>query len=336
MLPLNGKEPETMTLRAMLFPGQGAQYPGMGKAFAEAYPEAAALFDRADEVLGFELKKTCFQGPEEEVHRTDVCQPGILTTSLAILEVLKNRHGLKPGLFSATAGLSLGEYTALVFAGVLDFEDAVQLVAKRGRYMQEDSDRHPSGMMTLLGTTEEQAEAICRKASSAGVIVSANFLAPSQIAVSGSLEALDVAEGLLKEEGVKRGIRLRVAGAFHSPLMEEGGRKLKAELAKVDFRTPAIGFASNVTGDFVKDPESIRDYLGLQVTSPVRWADIMTRFVDHGLREYYEPGPGKVLTGIMKKVDRSASGFNADTPEEIDSFAEGWSGGEKEDSSQNS
>ena len=323
-----------MTQRAMLFPGQGAQYPGMGKAFADAYPEAGSLFDRANEALGFDLRKTCFEGSEEQLNRTDICQPGILTTSLAIIEVLKNRHGLKPGLFSATAGLSLGEYTALVFAGVLDFDDAVRLVAKRGRYMQEDSDRNPSGMMTLIGASNEQAAEICEKASGSGVIVAANFLAPSQIAISGSLDALDAAEGMLKQVGVKRGIRLRVAGAFHSPLMEEGGRKLKAELEKVDFRAPAIAFASNVRGDFVKDPESIRDYLGRQVTSPVLWADTMARFVDSGLREYYEPGPGKVLTGIMRKVDRSASSFNADAPEEMEAFAEGWDDGVKENSSQ--
>ncbi|MFH2002793.1 MAG: ACP S-malonyltransferase, partial [Planctomycetota bacterium] len=202
-----------MTRKAMLFPGQGAQYPGMGKEFCAAFPEADAVFKKANEVLGFDLKRLCLEGTDEEVNRTDICQPGILTTSLAIIEVLKKRHGLTPSQFDATAGLSLGEYTALVFAGVLDFEAAVSLVAKRGRYMQEDSEKHPSGMMTLLGADREQAEEICKHASKTGVMVAANFLTPNQIAISGALNALDAAEGLLKEFGVKRGIRLKVAGA---------------------------------------------------------------------------------------------------------------------------
>jgi len=313
-----------MIQRAMLFPGQGAQYPGMGKSFCEAFPEADALFMRANEVLGFDLKSICFNGPEEQVNRTDICQPGILTTSLAILEVLKTRHGLDPKLFHATAGLSLGEYTALVFADVLDFEDAVSLVAKRGRYMQDDSAKAPSGMMTLIGATKEAAEEICRRASSAGIIVAANFLGPNQIAVSGALEALDRAETMLKDLNVKRGIRLKVSGAFHSPFMHDGGEKLKMELERAAFRPPVIPFASNVSGNFVEDSEEIREHLGRQVTSPVYWNDTMNRFIDRGISIFYEPGPGKVLSGILKKVDRSLITLTLDDPEEIESFIEGW------------
>lgn len=309
-----------MTKKAMLFPGQGAQYPGMGKEFCSAYPEADAIFNRANEALGFDLKSICFEGAEEEVNRTDICQPGILTTSIAIIEVLKSKHGLEPSMFAATAGLSLGEYTALVFAGALSFEEAVSLVAKRGKYMQEDSDKNPSGMMTLLGADKTQAENICESASKAGVIVAANFLTPKQIAISGSLEALDAAEGLLREFGVKRGIRLKVAGAFHSPLMQEGGAKLKADLEKTTFTAPTIGFASNVTGNYVTDPEEIRTCLAKQVTSPVLWADTMALFVKDGIDQYSEPGPGKVLTQLIKKIERSAAIANVDQVEDLDAF----------------
>jgi [acyl-carrier-protein] S-malonyltransferase len=307
----------------MLFPGQGAQYPGMGKAFCEAYPEADALFDRANEILGFDLKNICFHESEEQVNRTDICQPGILTTSLAILEVLKARHGLRPECFHATAGLSLGEYTALVFSGVLGFDEAVDLVAKRGRYMQEDSNHTPSGMMTLVGADRGQAERLCREAAGGRVLVAANFLAPEQVAISGEIAALDSAEALLKGMGIRRGIRLKVAGAFHSPLMREGGEKLKGALEKVPFRAPVIPFASNVTGSFVEDPEEIRHCLGRQVTSPVRWSDTMGCFLDAGLSEFYEPGPGKSLSGILKKRDRSIKTFNLDAIEEINGFVDG-------------
>lgn len=317
-----------MTKRAMLFPGQGAQYPGMGKAFCEVFPESDAIFRRANEALDMDLREICFHESEEKVNRTDICQPGILTTSVSILEMLKSRHGLEPGRFQAAAGLSLGEYTALVFAEVLEFEDAVRLVAKRGQYMQEDSERSRSGMMSLIGADREKAEEICRRASSKGVIVAANFLAPNQVALSGSLEALDAAEAMLKEFGIRRGIRLKVAGAFHSPLMADGGEKLKADLEKTTFRRPIIPFASNVMGGFVEDPDEIRRCLGQQVTSPVLWSDTMLHFIKQGITHYFEPGPGKVLTGIMKKIDRGLSVYNLDDPDETEGFVEGWKGSE--------
>jgi len=313
-----------MNKRAMLFPGQGAQYPGMGMAFSSRYPESEAIFDRANEVLGFDLKQICFHGPAEQLNRTDICQPGILTTSIAIMEVLKSRHGLKPTLFHGTAGLSLGEYTALVFAGVLEFEDAVLLVAKRGKYMQQDSTKNPSGMMSLIGADEEKVDELCRRAGKSGVLVPANYLAPSQIAVSGSNDALDSAESMLKELGIRRGIRLSVAGAFHSPLMREGAEKLKAKLANTAFNSPAIPFASNVKGDLVDDPETIRECLGKQVTSPVLWKDTMSGFINAGFNEFYEPGPGKFLSGILKKTDRSLITFTLDDPEELETFLGSW------------
>jgi [acyl-carrier-protein] S-malonyltransferase len=190
--------------------------------------------------------------------------------------------------------------------------------------MQDDSMKAESGMMTLIGATRDAAEELCRRAASAGIIVPANYLGPRQIAVSGALSALDVAESLLKEMGIKRGVRLKVAGAFHSPFMHDGGEKLKMELERAVFRPPAIPFASNVSGAFVEDPDEIREHLGRQVTSPVFWNDTMERFIAKGITRFYEPGPGKVLSGILKKMDGSLKTFTLDEPSEIDDFVKEW------------
>lgn len=317
-----------MTMKAMIFPGQGAQFPGMGKDFRSAYPEADDIFQRADRALGIDLSRICFEGSEEEVNRTDICQPGILTTSIAILTVLEKRHGLKRDSFSATAGLSLGEYSALVFAGVLSFEDAVNLVARRGRYMQEDSDRLPSGMMTLIGADPETVEKLCAECapseSLTGVLVAANFLGPGQIAISGAKDALDRAESRLKEFGIRMGIRLKVAGAFHSPLMQKGGEKLKADLAAVEFRQPQVRFAANVAGGYIDEPGEIRSCLERQVTSPVLWHDTMNRFIGDGVTAFFEPGPGKVLCGILKKIDRNLIRYNLDDPSSVENSVDGF------------
>ena len=313
-----------MVKNAMLFPGQGAQYPGMGKDFCNAFPEADEIFRRANKALDMDLAAICFDGSIEEVSRTDIGQPAILTTSIAIVNVLEKRFGLKPKNFSATSGLSLGDYSALVFARALNFDDAVRLVAKRGRYMQEDSDRNPSGMMSLIGATPKQARSLCEQFGENDVLVPANFLSPGQIAISGSLEALDQAEAHLKDFGIRKGVRLRVAGAFHSPLMEEGGRKLANELGQVEFRKPIVPFASNVTGSFIDDPEEIRASLAQQVTAPVLWHDIMNTFIAKGVDTFFEPGPGKVLTGILKKINRNLFVHNLDDPGGIDTFVAGY------------
>ena len=313
-----------MAKRAMLFPGQGAQYPGMGKEFCSAFPEAEEVYRRANEALGMDLMSICFEGSIEEVSRTDIGQPAILTTSIAIVNVLEKRFGLSPKDFSATSGLSLGDYSALVFSRVLNFDDALRLVAKRGRFMQEDSERNPSGMMSLIGASPEQARTLCEQYAENDVLVPANYLGPGQIAVSGSLEALDRAESHLKELGIRKGVRLRVAGAFHSPLMEEGGRKLATELRRVEFAKPVVPFASNVTGSFIDDPEEIRASLAQQVTAPVLWHDIMNNFIGKGVDTFFEPGPGKVLTGILKKINRNLFLHNLDDPDGIDTFVAGY------------
>ena len=223
-------------MRAILFPGQGAQFVGMGRDFHERSAAARGIFEKADETLGLELSRFCFEGPEEELAKTNVCQPAILTCSAAIVAAMEERGVLDRSSFSYAAGLSLGEYTALWFAGALSFEDAVRLVRVRGEAMQMASDRSPSSMASLLGATEAKAEQICNAFRGDDVLVPANHLAPGNVVVSGSREAIArVAKGA-REHGVRRAVVLKVAGAFHSPLMEPAGPLLEQALGGPHFR----------------------------------------------------------------------------------------------------
>lgn len=310
-----------MSRLAVMFPGQGAQFLGMGKDMADAFPEAREIFDRADAALAgdLELSRICFEGPEERVNATDVCQPGILVTSVAILAALEKR-GFDPASACMTAGLSLGEYTAHVLAGSLSLEDAVRLVRKRGCYMLEASRAQPSGMLSLLGADRAAAEAIAAEAASAGIIAVANLNAPGQVVLSGAVEALDAAEQAAPAHGVRKCRRLVVSGAFHSPIMNPAAEKLAADLAAVEFRAPRIPVISNVTAEPVTDPESIRDLLARQVVSPVRWADSIEVMRGLGVTTFLEPGPGKVLGTLLKKIDRDLTAISAATPEEVESF----------------
>lgn len=308
-------------MRAIVFPGQGAQHPGMGKEIVEASKEARALLDRADAILGIPLSRLCLEGPADALEATDVCQPAIFATSAAIVTALEATRGLKRSDFAATAGLSLGEYTALWFAGSLGFDDALRLVRLRGEAMQQASTENPSGMMSLLGASAEQAIELARIGSAAGVLVAANFLGAGNVAISGSLPALDLAESKAKELGIRRCIRLKVAGAFHSPLMASATAKLAAALEKVEIRAPSIPFATNVTGDFSADPEAIRKNLAAQVTSPVRWEDTMAAFLRLGIQTFVEPAPGAVLTGLLKKAAPSATLINVSTLAQLQAYA---------------
>ena len=304
---------------AILFPGQGAQFAGMGRDWAEAFPTARARFDRADEILGFSLREACWdQG--DTVHRTDVAQPGILTTSVAILSVLKER-GLDPARASMTAGLSLGEYSALWCAGSLDFDDAVRLVRLRGEAMQKASESIPSSMTSLMGATQSQAEALAELGARAGICSVANLNAPGQVVLAGELAALDVVEAAAREHGVKRAVRLKVAGGFHSECMRPAAETLAAALREVEIRPPAIPFVSNVTGAPVEDPEAIRSGLSRQVCSPVLWEKSMRWALDSGLDKFLEPGPGTVLAGLMRRLTkdmgRSAQVRAAETPKDL-------------------
>ncbi len=279
----------------------------MGRVWAEQFPAARRMFDAADEALGFSLSDLCF-GDSEDIHRTDIAQPAILTTSAAILSVLVEEEGLDLAAAPFTAGLSLGEYTALWVAGSLGFADAVRLVRLRGEAMQAAGERTPSSMTSLIGASREQAETLAAIGRATGRICSvANLNAPGQVVVSGELVALDAVEAAAKEHGVRRAVRLTVAGGFHSECMRPAAERLKTALASVEIRRPRIPFASNVTGTAVEDPHSIRAHLADQVCAPVLWEASMRHALERGHRTFLEPGPGTVLGGLMRKIDPAAA-----------------------------
>lgn len=291
--------------RAMLFPGQGAQHPGMAADIVGSVPEARRVFERAEKVLGFDLLKICIEGPQEQLDATDVCQPAILATSAAVVEAMRATRGVDRRQFAATAGLSLGEYTALWFAGSLSLDDALKLVRIRGQAMQRASNENPSGMLSLLGARRDQAEQLAAAASAAAggaVMVAANFLAEDSVAISGANAALDAAEQKAKEFGIRKTRRLKVAGAFHSALMESATWELEQALAAVQIAPPQIPFLCNVTGDAVDDPTQIRALLARQVTSPVQWDATTRNLLKRGVATFVEPAPGTTLTGLLKRA----------------------------------
>jgi [acyl-carrier-protein] S-malonyltransferase len=294
-----------MKSTAVIFPGQGAQLVGMGADVAAASKRAADIFQRANDVLGFDLRAACFNGPAETLEATDVQQPAILVTSIALLEALAEHNDLNE-MAGATAGLSLGEYTALYFAGSLSFEDAVTLVRKRGELMQSAADAQPSGMVSLIGADEAKATALCEKAADGDVLVPANLNCPGQVVISGGSAACERAVKSADEFGM-RAIPLKVAGAFHSPLMQPAADALGEVLAQVEIKAPRIPVWSNVTAEQHTTPDAIRDLLQKQVTSAVRWHACITRMQQAGCATFIEVGPNRVLTGMMRKIDRKAT-----------------------------
>lgn len=293
--------------RAAIFPGQGAQHPGMGRDLAEAFPRAREIFERADEVLGLPLSEHCFTGSEETLNRTDICQPGIFLVSVATMEVLRGERGIEPADFMAAAGLSLGEYTALWFAGALDFEDGLRLTRLRGELMQKASEAEPSGMTSILGLEEAAVEEVCAAVrEEGGVVCVANLNSPGQVVISGAEKAVADATERLKAAGARRAIPLAVAGAFHSPLMASASEGLSAKLEETEIRPAVMPVISNATAEPVSEPDDIRAALVRQLVSPVRWAKSMQRLIADGYEEFVEPAPGRVLAGLMKKIDRSA------------------------------
>lgn len=298
--------------RGILLPGQGAQFEGMGRDWCDAHELAKATFQEADEVLGFALSEKCWSSGDE-VNRTDIAQPGIFTTSVAILRVLESQS---PILAEAAvcAGLSLGEYTALWAAGSMDFADGLRLVRLRGEAMQAASESTPSSMVSLMGADRETAEALAKIGSEAGICSVANLNAPGQIIVSGEIAALEVVEAKAKEHGVRRARRLVVAGGFHSECMRPASDRLAEALKEIEIRPPAVPFLNNVSGGPVTDPEVIREQLGQQVCAPVLWEDSMRWALDQGIRHFLEPGPGQVLAGLLRKIDKDVTVDSAATP----------------------
>lgn len=308
-----------MAKTAILFTGQGAQSPGMGKDIAEMSPAAAAVFERANEVVGYDLRALCFDGPAEKLEQTDIQQPAILTTSAAIWQAVAERAVLgEPP--TAMAGLSLGEYTALFAAGAVSFEDALRLVKRRGELMQAAAVAVPSGMVSSMGLDPEQVETICRQASDEGVIQPANFNSPGQIVVSGTKAACEKAARLIEEAG-GRAIPLKVAGAFHSPLMQSAADGLAEVLAVTAFKMPGVPVIANVNCQYHGDAASIRRWLTDQLTQPVRWQASMERLLADGTDRFIEIGPGRVLTGLMKKISRKSVVVNISSPADLAALA---------------
>lgn len=298
-----------MGKRAWLFPGQGAQVVGMGKDLYGASPVARRVVDRADAILGFKLSSLCFDGPAERLDATDVCQPAIFVTSVALAEVWRQGPG-KALAADATAGLSLGEYTALWAAGSLSFEDGVRLTRRRGELMQAASDATASTMVSIMGLEEGAVKNICEAASSLGIISPANFNCPGQVVVSGTKAACAKAAELAESAGGKA-VPLAVAGAFHSPLMASAAEGLAAELQRITLAAPKVPVVANVTGGYHQgDPASIRTLLVEQLTHSTLWQKSMQQLLADGFDEFIEIGPGRVLKGLMRKIDRQATVVN--------------------------
>jgi [acyl-carrier-protein] S-malonyltransferase len=277
----------------------------MGRQIAEKYPAARELYRRAGAILGYDLAKKCFEGPAAELDTTEISQPAIFVTSLAALELLRADSPEVASNCAMAAGLSLGEYTALVFAGALSFEDALRLVQRRGQAMQAASEATPSGMVSLLLLDLEKVEAICREASSAGTLRIANYLCPGNTVVSGTKAACARAAELAEQAGGKA-VRLPVAGAFHTEIMKPADSRLADALGGARLLRPALPVYSNVDARPHADPEEIREILVRQVVSPVLWEETIKNMLAAGGGPFYEVGPGKVLRGLLKRIDRKA------------------------------
>lgn len=303
-----------MSRPAFLFPGQGAQTVGMGRQLFDSLPTARALYEEADRIVGYGLSKLCFHGPPEQLDSTVHSQPAIFVTSLAALEWLKANQPDVVDAASAAAGLSLGEYTALVFAGVMTFEDGLKVVQKRGQAMQDAADATPSGMVSILGLDREKIESLCDQARGVGEVLQvANLLGPGNIVLSGHKSACAKVAELATAAGAMKTIPLSVAGAFHTPIMQPAEDRLAAALAGVQLRRPRIPVVSNVDALPHDDPEEIRRLLVQQLISPVRWEDSQRWLLSQGYGPHWEVGPGRVLRGLLKRIERKAEAEGVDT-----------------------
>ncbi|MBW9173295.1 ACP S-malonyltransferase [Clostridium estertheticum] len=307
-----------MSKIAFIFPGQGAQYIGMGKELFENIEECKSIFNIADKELNFELSKLCFEGEIEELNITENTQPAILTVSIAALMALQ-KHGIK---CDVTAGLSLGEYSALVCSGAMDFKDAVKLVKKRGRFMQEAVPVGIGTMAAIIGLETSLVEEACNEAKASGIVEIANLNCPGQIVIAGEIEAVELACEKAKEKGAKRAIVLSVSAPFHSSMLKPAAEKLEIELKNIRFNDMTIPLMTNVNGDYVKNKDDIKDNLKLQVMSSVLWETTIKRMIKDGVDTFVEIGPGKVLSGFVKKIDRKLTIVNIEDMDSLNKAVE--------------
>lgn len=300
---------------AFIFPGQGSQYVGMGKDFYENYPVAKEVFETASRVTGMDIEKLCFE-PNDDINVTEFTQIAMLTTSVAMFKVLEEQ-GLKADVY---AGLSLGEYGALVASGAISMEDAFKVVRERGKYMQE---AYPvgGGMTAVIGLTGEVVKECCDKVTD-GVVSVANYNCPGQIVITGEVEAVNKAADLCKEAGARRCIPLKVSGPFHSALLAGAGEKLGAVLESVELKDIETPYLTNVTGDYVQSKDQIKDFCRKQVSSSVMWQSSVERMIADGVTTFVEIGPGKTLTGFLKKINAEAVGINVEKVEDVQKVVE--------------
>jgi len=304
-----------MVKAAFIFPGQGAQYTGMGLDIYNKHALGRRIFEEASNLLDFDLIKVCFRGPLQDLSKTDISQPAILVTSIAILRVFRE---LNPNIIpQASAGLSLGEYSALVASRSLDFKDAVKLVRQRGMFMEDASSKNPGKMLSIIGLSAEDVEKICQACE----VEIANLNCPGQVVVSGKEKNIKLAAELAKEKKAKLAIILDVSGPFHSSFMKEASLLLQRELANITILPPNIPMISNVSAVYENEPLEIKKNLAAQVDHSVRWEDSMKLLIKDGFKNFFEIGPGKVLKGLMRRIDSSVSVTNIETMADIEEVA---------------
>ncbi len=297
-----------MSKLAFLFPGQASQYPGMGKSLAETFPESRAVFEEADAALGFSISKMCFEGSEEDLKLTENTQPAILTVSVAAFRALEKR-GIAPDL---VAGHSLGEYSALVAAGALDLTTAVRLVRGRGRYMQEAVPPGEGAMAAILGLSPSDVGEICKKAAAGEVVSAANLNSPDQVVISGNAAAVKRAVEIASQSGAKRAVMLPVSAPFHCALMAPAQHRLEPDLRAAKFSDLRFPLITNVDAEELTSGNEAREALIRQVTQPVRWLDSIREMIESGVSAFVEVGPGKVLAGLLRQIDRSVRCFGVE------------------------